>query len=419
MKINNKLLYLLSFVLMFSIGCEDDEAAEPQVYDPAGEYVFPSRLVEGASSVSYTGQVVRNMLHADLKELTDLASSTENTVDITYDLLNSYFDHQDTDPPSYASEYVSGDACGSVYTSIATGKNLSGKTAGGVLRGWEEDGHTATTAVQAWMEAISFNYLESGSSGGAGNITSPEGLNYSQMINKILYGAVAYDQAFGYLSNYDESMPDNIDPKSDGAYYTVAEHKWDEAFGYFGARRDFLNPADEGDCVDLTAEHNFGWAGYATKRDNDTTNFAYRNGVMFKADIFNAFVAGRAIIHNEGTVDELAPHMATIRTRFEQLCAANVVHYVHSVLGAMDALTESSGPLSSESENYNKYWSEMRGFIISLQYNVGEVSGGLTSAQLDDVVAHVGIAPLYPSDEGYSDYADELMHVKEILSTLF
>ena len=25
--------------------------------------------------------------------------------------------------------------------------------------------------------------------------------------------------------------------------YTVAEHKWDEAFGYFGARRDFLNPA--------------------------------------------------------------------------------------------------------------------------------------------------------------------------------
>ena len=55
-------------------------------------------------------------------------------------------------------------------------------------------------------------------------------------------------------------MPDNVDPKSDGAYYTVAEHKWDEAFGYFGARRDFLNPADEGDCVDLTSEHNC-WMG--------------------------------------------------------------------------------------------------------------------------------------------------------------
>ena len=27
MKINNKLLYLLSLVLMFSIGCEDEEAA--------------------------------------------------------------------------------------------------------------------------------------------------------------------------------------------------------------------------------------------------------------------------------------------------------------------------------------------------------------------------------------------------------
>ena len=76
MKINNKLLYLLSLVLMFSIGCEDEEAAvEAEAYDPAGEYVFPSRLVEGASSVSYTGQVVRNMLHSDLKSLTDLAST--------------------------------------------------------------------------------------------------------------------------------------------------------------------------------------------------------------------------------------------------------------------------------------------------------------------------------------------------------
>ena len=170
------------------------------------------------------------------------------------------------------------------------------------------------------MQAIADNYAAN-PSGGKQVVTSADGLNYSQMINKTLYGAVAYDQAFGYLSNYDESMPDNVDPKSEGGSYTVAEHKWDEAFGYFGARRDFLNPASVGDCIDLTSEHNFGWASYATKRDNDTENIAYRNGVMFKADIFNAFVAGRAIIHNEGTVDELAPHMATIRTRFEQLCA--------------------------------------------------------------------------------------------------
>ena len=55
------------------------------------------------------------------------------------------------------------------------------------------------------------------------------------MINKTLYGAVAYDQAFSYLSNYDETMPDNVEPKSSCGSYTVAEHKWDEAFGYFGA----------------------------------------------------------------------------------------------------------------------------------------------------------------------------------------
>ena len=60
----------------------------------------------------------------------------------------------------------------------------------------------------------------------------------------------------------------------------------------------------------------------------------------------------------------------------------------------------------------------MRGFIISLQYNVGEVSGGLTSAQLDQIVAAVGTAPKYPSHDGYSSYADDLQSVKTILSTL-
>ena len=417
MKYNNKLMYLLSFALMFSIGCEDDEAAaEAEAYDPAGEYVFPSRLVDGASSVSYTGQVVRNMLHSDLKSLTDLAASTTTGEHpyITYETMNSYFDHQDTDPPSY----VSADACESVYTNIATGKNLSGKTGSGNLRGWSID---ATTAVQAWMQAISDNYSQNGSSGGAGNITSPEGLNYSQMINKTLYGAVGLDQTFGYLSNYDESMPDNVAPKSDGSSYTVAEHKWDEAFGYFGARRDFLNPSDVGSCVDLTSEHNFGWAEYARKRDeNPGYTFSFRE------DIFNHFVAGRAIIHNEGSVDDLAPHLATIRTRLEQLTAANVIHYVGSVKTAMESMTSSSVASSSESANYNKYWSEMRGFIIALQYTFSDDAGTvkepgthLTSAELDDIVSHVGIAPLYPGDSGYDGYADELDHVVDILETLF
>ena len=107
---------------------------------------------------------------------------------------------------------ASPDACEAVYVNIATGKNLSGKTADGSLRGWDID---ATAAVQAWMQAIADNYAAN-PSGEKQVITSADGLNYSQMINKTLYGAVAYDQAFGYLSNYDESMPDNVDPKSEG-----------------------------------------------------------------------------------------------------------------------------------------------------------------------------------------------------------
>jgi len=408
MKVNNKLIYLLSFVLLFSIGCEDDTADDPVAYDPAGEYVFPSDIVDGESSVSYTGQVVRNMLHSDLKTLTDLAMSPGHPY-ITYDLMNMYFDHQDEE--NMQESYVSADACEKVYTNIATGKNLSGKTNSDNLKGWNIN---ATTAVQAWMQAIADNYA-AGVTSGAATVTSPDGLNYSQMINKVLYGAVAYDQAFGYLSNYDETMPNNEAAYSDGKSYTAAEHKWDEAFGYFGARRDFLNEGDVGACVDLTSEHNFGWASYATKRDNDTENIAYRNGVTFKADIFNAFVDGRAIIHNDGTVGDLEPHVSMIRNRWEQLCAANVIHYIHSVKTDMAALSSSATASSTESADYNKHWSEMRGFIVSLQYNLTNLS----EADLDAIVTLVGIAPVYPGDAGYSDYEGSLDQVKTTLSTLF
>ena len=173
MKINDKLLYMLSLVLMLFIGCEDEEAAaEAEAYDPSGEYVFPSRLVEGASSVSYTGQVVRNMLHSDLKSLTDLVTTGPNHGYVTYNLLNSYFAHDDS-PSMQPSFVASPDACEAVYVNIATGKNLSGKTADGSLRGWTID---ATTAVQAWMQAIADNYAAN-PSGGKQVVTSADGLN--------------------------------------------------------------------------------------------------------------------------------------------------------------------------------------------------------------------------------------------------
>ena len=104
-----------------------------------------------------------------------------------------------------------------------------------------------------------------------------------------------------------------------------------------------------------------------------------------------------------------------IRKRWEQLCAANVIHYIHSVKTDMAALSSSATASSTESADYNKHWSEMRGFIVSLQYNLTNLS----EADLDAIVTLVGNAPVYPVDAGYSDYEGSLDQVKTTLSTLF
>ena len=105
---NTKVLYLLSFLLMLTIGCEDtkdddhDHDHDETIEQPTS-YTFPSRFVEGESSVSYTGQVVRNMLHTDLKASTDRAAV------VTYmaaDALMDFFDGDATSNSSYISSFI-------------------------------------------------------------------------------------------------------------------------------------------------------------------------------------------------------------------------------------------------------------------------------------------------------------------------
>ena len=85
---NSKLLYFLSFMLMFTIGCEDEEVAdndsETTALETPAEFVFESRFEEhaGESSVSYSGQVVRNLLVNDIKTQigTDAGSGDATTL---------------------------------------------------------------------------------------------------------------------------------------------------------------------------------------------------------------------------------------------------------------------------------------------------------------------------------------------------
>lgn len=62
------------------------------------------------------------------------------------------------------------------------------------------------------------------------------GYDYIQLVSKFAMGAVFYNLA---VDNYlDEKLEADNKPNSksykEGAAYTVKEHVWDEAFGYFG-----------------------------------------------------------------------------------------------------------------------------------------------------------------------------------------
>ena len=69
MKLKNSLMFLSSLMLFAVIGCssDDDDDDGVALIDTPTEYSFESRFSSGESSVSYSGQVVRNLLINDIK----------------------------------------------------------------------------------------------------------------------------------------------------------------------------------------------------------------------------------------------------------------------------------------------------------------------------------------------------------------
>ena len=89
--------FLLFIGFLFTIGCGNEEDAEEEkaAIEVPTAYTFDSRFIEGKSSVSYSGQTVRNLLWQDLKILTDsLGKSGGKPLGIND--LNKLYDYKDS-----------------------------------------------------------------------------------------------------------------------------------------------------------------------------------------------------------------------------------------------------------------------------------------------------------------------------------
>ena len=419
---NSKLLYFLSFLLMLTIGCEDEEATDndtdTMTMETPTEFVFESRFEEhaGESSVSYSGQVVRNLLVNDIKSLIASNVGGGNTATINSMMAN--------DDPNLAIYTGSGlNTVQTKYHDISTSQ-LNDRLAAVISYTDPGYGANAQDMITGWV-AESEGYS-----------VRPGGLDLGQMTQKVMWGAIAYWQGTSkYMSkipNDDNTMSDDGDP------YTAMEHHWDESFGYFGAARDYntgysddtdrktdpYNDSNGDGLIDFKTEYNMGWAVTAAKRDLvDGVSVDYD----FTKTIFDAYLEGRTLIYNQAPLDEILVQRDIILNTWEKVVAAVSIHYINDTMSDLEALISAGDsnlawdnlPESGDGYKYNIHWAEMRAYAHGLIYNDFKL---ISDADIATVLGYMGTAPAYNDGSDFSAMQtlhDNLALAKPILQAAY
>ncbi len=386
-------------------------------------YVFESRFQAGTSSVAYEGQVVRNLLIQDLKTFIDNLGKP-GAVPITSAHLLKYYEHNDADNMAILTTAGPTPLLQTQYNKISTGKKLSDKISADAVFG---TGKNANQFIREWFDIIAANSQDPSKLGTALVYIDDAGRNLSQMINKLLSGSVIYYQGTGvYLQELLAQDNTVAKPKTGGTDpFTAMEHSWDEAFGYFGAARDYARYTDaklaggaadyvfdsNGDGkIDLASEYNYTFARNAGKRDNGLT------GIDLTKETFDAFLRGRTSIANKGTTEAITAQRAIVLSNWEKNIGATVVHYINQVKADMAVLT--SGSTATNSSALSNHWSEMKGFAMGLQYNPLRA---IANAQIIHLHTLLGEAPVFAAagTAEHDAYAAKLDEAKGILKAVY
>lgn len=198
------------------------------------------------------------------------------------------------------------------------------------------------------LAIASQDYASAASDGQAGTLTSgtstylfaANGIEYTQLIEKGLMGAVFMYQATQIYFGSGKMNVDNTTAVDAGAgeYYTEMEHHWDEAFGYFGVPVDF--PTN-------TTGIRF-WGKYCNSRDGDLGC----NAVMM-----NGFLRGRAAI-SQDALDIRDEEILNIRNMWEKISARQAVQY----------LEDAKSNFGVDNALFLHQLSEAYAFIMCLKY---------------------------------------------------
>ena len=420
-------------------------------------YAFTSAFTDG-TSVSYSGQIFRQLLIDDMKS--HLGGMTDRLVggsfypapgDVEAE-LNFYFEF-DSDafgdvPHLYSTD---GDILQETYNDVSSGKNLVEKLAGNdetgqhrdwstELVGWSAPGVTTPESlVRDWFATIDAQAASwaagaepTGPDGApvpAVYIT-PEGQDLAQLLDKFLRGALAFSQGA------DDYLDDDVDGKGllsshlqDGDEpYSALEHAWDEGFGYFGAARSYPDWSDadisdldgmdvDGDgLIDLKREVNWGHSVNAGKRDGGAVV-----ATDFTAEAWEGFYSGRLLLSETAGAELTADQLAELQGyrdqalgAWEDAVAATVVHYINDTLQDMGGF----GGDDYSFEDHAKHWSEMKGFALAMQFNRRSPLSEQGFAELHQLV---GQAPVLETADAQAsaDYAQALRDARALLGAAY
>ena len=358
--------------VLLSIGCVVSLMActetdpEPQIIETVAPATYSFERA-GASSVSFGGQTTRIEMGG---EFVSALKSTSETVAS----LNAKFAHT-----AGANNFSDADL-------NASSKSVRSKVAAST--DFYASNTTDATAIKAdfdsWIEAQVTEVFPmwdmDASAGNAGQIqeagggsiryVSAKGIEYNQLINKGLIGALMVDQILNnYLSpavlDAASNVADNdAESLNDGKNYTTMEHKWDEAFGYlYGKEADITAPTLNNDSF---------LNKYLSRVEGDA-DFA---GIA--EEIYNAFKLGRAaIVAKDYTTRNVQAEI--LREKISEIVGIRAVYYLQQ--GKNNLPTDKGGAFHDLSEGI--------GFIYSLQFTrmPNSTASYFTKAEVDGFMA--------------------------------
>ncbi len=416
-----------------------------------------------ADSVSYSGQVARHLLINELNDYinsglqADLDDGTITTRDEALSILMSYFsgDYEtEVADRALTTSTILDKVQNTLREVSSSSKDLVGKIAGndevGQHKDWSTDfvafGDKGSQSPQQLIEALLNEIADNAGEVLLGNLrqdvfgndinvyVATDGRDLKQLVQKILLGSVTFSQgADDYLDDDTENKGLLTDHTAvvDGKLYTNLEHQYDEGFGYFGAARDYLAYTDDevakkggrdeyqgmfdtdsDGMIDFNSEFNFGHSQNASKRDRGTVDGAAPTD--FSNDAMVAFIAGRKLLADtagtaldESQMLELQGFRDTALMTWEKAIAATAVHYVNDTLGDY----ENFGTDDFDYADLAKHWSELKGFVVSLQFNR---RSPLTDEQHEQVNTLIKDAPVLTADE-VEAYRADLISARDIL----